>query len=291
STTDPSIQATAHQVDLEAGELSSTNPLMAAFFDEVSQVKTAILAIKKIITEVGETHGKAITSVSEDEAADCSQLIDTLMSQIHAQSTTIRKKLKDMDTANKQFEAKKTSPSDSRIRSSQHAMLLKKFTDVMVEYNDIQTKYQGKYRQRLQKQFLIVKPDATAEEIEKAISGEGPGIFAQQIVPGAQYKEAKKVLEEIQGQRQDIMKIEKSILELQQLFVDMSVLISQQGDLINQIDDHVVKAVDYTNAGVEQMKGAVQTQKRTRKRMCILLFCLVILAIIIGVGVGVGVKK
>ncbi|KAI9173081.1 hypothetical protein H9P43_007212 [Blastocladiella emersonii ATCC 22665] len=279
------VQATAQNVDLEKGAAPAPATPMKAFFDEVSNLRGAINTIKKLITDIEETHGKALTAVSEEQGQDHAQAIDGFMDQIGMQSTVIRKKLKDMETANKDFTAKNPNSSDARIRVSQHAVLVKKFTDIMTEYNDVQSKFKGKYKQRLQKQFLIVKPDASPEEVEKVVSGEGgAGIFAQQIMPGAQYMEARQALQDIQERHQDIIKIEKSILELQQLFVDMSVLVAQQGELLNQIDSHVTKAVDYTEQGVEEMKEANKIQKRSRKRMCILIFCLVILAVVIGVG-------
>ncbi|KNE65220.1 hypothetical protein AMAG_10868 [Allomyces macrogynus ATCC 38327] len=286
----PQIQSSAN-VDVEKGNPdappAAANP-MKGFFDEVSNVRGAINTIKRLIQDVEEAHGKALTAVSEEQGAGHAQAIDALMDQINMQSGAIRKKLKDIEAGNKAFEKDHAGSSDSRIRMSQHAVLMKKFTDVMTEFSDMQTKYKGKYKQRLQKQFLIVKPDASPEEVEKVVSGEGgASIFAQQIMPGAQYMEARKALEDIQERHQDILKIEKSILELQQLFVDMSVLVAQQGELLNQIDSNVTKAVEYTEAGVEEMKEAVKIQKKSRKRMCILIACLVILAVCIGVGVGV----
>ncbi|ORZ40644.1 t-SNARE [Catenaria anguillulae PL171] len=260
---------------------------MKQFFDEVSNLRGAVNTIKKYITDIEETHQKALTAVSEEQGQDHAKAIDGFMDQVNMQSGVIRKKLKEMEAANKDFESKNPNSSDARIRVSQHAVLVKKFTDTMTEYNEIQTKYKGKYKQRLQKQYLIVKPDATPEEVEKVVSGEGgAAIFAQQIMPGAQYMEAKQALQDIQERHQDIVKIEKSILELQQLFIDMSVLVAQQGELLNQIDSHVTKAVEYTEQGVEEMKQANKIQKRSRKRMCILIFCLVILAVCVGLGLG-----
>ena len=76
------------------------------------------------------------------------------------------------------------------------------------------------------------------------------------------------------------MKIEKSLLELQQLFVDMSVLVAQQGEVLIQIDKHLDAAVDYTEKGAEELKEASKIQKGTRKKICGLLFGVIILAIV-----------
>jgi syntaxin 1A/syntaxin 1B/2/3 len=60
-----------------------------------------------------------------------------------------------IEAANKKLAQDKQKNSDVRIRISQHAALTKKFLDVMMEYKDIQKKYQDKYKQRMHRQFLI----------------------------------------------------------------------------------------------------------------------------------------
>lgn len=83
--------------------------------------------------------------------------------------------------------------------------------------------------------------------------------------------EAKKALEDIQSKHREVMKIEKSILELQQLFMDMAVLVAAQGEVIDQIVVHVDNAVNDTEAGVKELATAVTIQKKTRKKMCMII--------------------
>jgi t-SNARE complex subunit (syntaxin) len=41
----------------------------------------------------------------------------------------------------------------------------------MMEYKNLQEMYQGKYKERMQRQALVVNPNATGEEVEKMIEG------------------------------------------------------------------------------------------------------------------------
>lgn len=105
--------------------------------------------------------------------------------------------------------------ADQRIRISQHGNITKKFIECVGEYQDIQTKYKKKYRDRLARQYKIVKPNVTDVELEVILEtggGEGGTVFAQQIINTAQHAEAKRALHDIQERHQDIIKIEKSIL-------------------------------------------------------------------------------
>jgi t-SNARE complex subunit (syntaxin) len=89
----------------------------------------------------------------------------------------------------------------------------KKFLEAVTEYQEIQIKYKTKFRDRIERQLRIVKPNATTEEIEHLIESGGESeLFAQQILAGPQLAEARRALNDIQDRHQDIIKIEKSIL-------------------------------------------------------------------------------
>lgn len=44
---------------------------------------------------------------------------------------------------------------EGRLRSSQHSALSKKFVDVMAQYQDVQTRCKAKFKQRMERQYLI----------------------------------------------------------------------------------------------------------------------------------------
>ncbi len=136
---------------------------------------------------------------------------------------------------------------------------------------------------RVVRQYKIVKPDVTDQEIDEALSSEaGDSIFAQQILsPG--HQEAKRALEEIKDRHEEIIKLEKSIKELHQLFLDMAVLIDQQGEMLDRIEFNVSNAEDYTAEAAVQLNSALSYQRSARKKK---LICLaIVIAIIIAVVV------
>ena len=51
----------------------------------------------------------------------------------------------------------------------------------MTEYKKVQETYQSKFKDRMQRQALIVKPNATKEEIERMTDGEQGQLFAKQV--------------------------------------------------------------------------------------------------------------
>ena len=273
----------AISIDIPDG---SQDVQMQAFFKQVEDIKVGIQQIKKQVQEIDQLHSKTLSTVG-DEKADSSKQVDALMDAANLSISKLRNNLKVMEQKNLKEGAdpnKADLTSEQRIRVGQQSSLTQKFIEVVNEYQDIQTKYKNKYKDRIVRQFKIIKPNATAEELEQITqsgSVDPSQMFAQQILMGPQHAEAKRALNDIQERHQDIIKLEKSILELHQLFLDMSVLVEAQGDLINQIEHYVSNAVDHTNKGVEEMKKAVKSQKKSRKRMCCLLF--IIMAAVIAV--------
>jgi t-SNARE complex subunit (syntaxin) len=246
-------------------------------------VKAGITTIKKYITDIDQFHGKALSSVSEQ--SDTKEL-DKLMDSANQEIQKVRTILKNIDDQNKKCGAVSNSTNlsaDQRIRMSQSSNVTKKFVETVTEYQDVQTKYKVKYKDRLERQFKIVKPDATQAEIDKVVEsgGDTSGLFAQQILMGPQHAEAKRALHDIQVKHQEIIKIEKSILEINQLFMDMAVLVNAQGEMISHIDQFVESAADHTNKGVTEIKKAVKSQKKSRKKMCCLFFLVLLIIIII----------
>ncbi|KAJ3122494.1 Syntaxin-1A [Nowakowskiella sp. JEL0407] len=236
------------------------------FFDQVAQIKDAISSIKTNIEVIEGLHQKALNVISEDQSAQNAKELERVMDKTNKIAADIRNKLKNMETENKKLAKSDKNTSDLKVRINQHGVITKKFIEIMTEYKDVQKKYQEKYKQRLQRQFLVVQPNAKPEEIEKMLDAEQGPVFAQQILKNGQKAEAQRALQDIQDRHQDMVRIERSILELQQLFIDMAVLVSAQGELMNQIEVHMASAVDNTEQGVQALHKAVKLQKKTRKK-------------------------
>ncbi|TPX44452.1 hypothetical protein SeLEV6574_g04493 [Synchytrium endobioticum] len=260
--------------------------IMAGFFDEVSSIKDAIAAVRLHVDGIKQLHQKALTVIMEDQCAENGREMDTLVAVTNKAAGDIRTRIKNMEQLNRRLARQHAGSSDMAIRINQHANLTKKFLDAMTEYKNIQKEFHEKYRSRLQRQFLIVKPTATAADVDKMLSGETGPIFAQQILETGQKAQARAALAEIQERHADIVRIEKSILELQQLFADMAVLVAAQGEQIDQIEIHVGNAVETTEKGVQALHKAVKDQKKSRRKMCIIMVCLIVICIVVGLGVG-----
>ncbi|KAJ8323248.1 hypothetical protein BDV3_004344 [Batrachochytrium dendrobatidis] len=264
-----------------------TTAIMQSFFEELAHVKDKIAIVRTSIEEIKSIHDKALNNViSEQQSTQIAKELDATMDKTNRASGEIRNKLKAIDAENKTLQKKDPDSNDVKIRISQHGVLTRNFLDVMMDYKKIQETYQDKYKDRMHRQCLVVKPNATNQEIEQMMDGDKSQMFAKQIVNTGQRQEARKALEDIQSKHKDVVKIEKSILELQQLFMDMAVLVAAQGEVIDQIAVHIDNAANDTEAGAQSLAQATKLQKKSRKKMCI-----IIIFIIIGVVIVVAVPS
>ncbi|KAH6582910.1 hypothetical protein BASA50_006567 [Batrachochytrium salamandrivorans] len=256
---------------------ADTTKAMQEFFEELALVKDNIALVRSSIDEIKSIHDKALNNViSEQQNAQIAKELDATMDKTNRVSGEIRNKLKDIDAENKSQQKKDPSSNDVKIRISQHGVLTRNFLEVMMEYKKTQETYQDKYKDRMHRQCLVVKPNATNQEIEQMMDGEKSQMFAKQIVNTGQRQEARKALEDIQSKHKDVVKIEKSILELQQLFIDMAVLVASQGEIIDQIAVHIDNAANDTEQGTQSLAQATKLQKKSRKKMCIIIIFIVV---------------
>jgi syntaxin 1B/2/3 len=67
----------------------------------------------------------------------------------------VRNKLMQIKEENQELESRAKGSAQYRIRANMQQTLTKKFLDLMMEYQEIQTKYKNKYRERVGRQYKI----------------------------------------------------------------------------------------------------------------------------------------
>jgi len=270
--------------DIELGTKSGGDEqdFMNTFFQDVGSIKGAMANIKKNIKGIEEKYVSQLNSVM-DQSGKGSNEVQTLIDATNGLVTETRGRLDKLKSDTAEFQASKTATTtEVRIRTNMHSTLTQKFLETVQEYQEVQTTYKNKYKEKVERQYKIAKPDATPDEIEDAMqSGDSSKIFANQILDTHLHQQAKNALAYIEARHKDIVRLEASILELHQLFVDMAVLVDSQGELLNQIEFNVTQSVAYMEQGNKELKQAVKLQKKGRKKMIIIIVILIIIIIVI----------
>ncbi|KAL1923308.1 uncharacterized protein VTP21DRAFT_8288 [Calcarisporiella thermophila] len=253
---------------------------MQSFFDEVEDIRSAIQTVNDNINHINELHNNSLDAVNRQQNEWVTQQLDSVLADTKRRNNHIKERIKKIELEN----AKLKNSGDVQIRKTQHAALKKRFMETIQRFQEIERQNQNKYKQRIERQYRIVNPNATPQEVEAVLdSDQGGQIFAQSVLQANRSGQARAALEEVQSRHDDIKKIEKTILELHQLFTEMSVLVEQQEDMVNNIEQHAMTTATHMEEGGRQVTQAVESARKARAKRwwCFGIIVVIIIAVIL----------
>uniref|UniRef100_A0A673FPH4 Syntaxin-3 n=1 Tax=Sinocyclocheilus rhinocerous TaxID=307959 RepID=A0A673FPH4_9TELE len=257
---------------------------MDEFFSQIEDIRNSIDKIDDNVAEVKKIYSVILSAPTSDQKTQDD--LESLTNDIKKMANNARNKLKTIERNLEMEEVERVS-ADLRIRKSQHAVLSRKFVDVMTKYNEAQVDFREKSKGRIQRQLEITGKTTTDEELEEMLEGGNTAVFTAGIVDSGISKQA---LSEIEARHKDIVRLESSIKELHDMFVDIAMLVESQGNMVDNIEVNVGKAVDHVEAAKTETKKAVRYQSKSRKKTIIIvsvvLAVLAIIALIVGLSVG-----
>ncbi|XP_005723196.1 syntaxin 3b isoform X1 [Maylandia zebra] len=260
---------------------------MDEFFSEIEVIRNNIEKIDENVTEVKKLYSVILSAPTSDQKTQ--EDLEAITNDIKKLANGARNKLKTIER-NLESEEQERVSADTRIRKSQHAVLSRKFVEVMTKYNEAQVDFRERSKGRIQRQLEITGKATTDEELEEMLEGGNASVFTAGIIDSGISKQA---LNEIEARHKDIVRLESSIKELHDMFVDIAMLVESQGDMVENIEQNISKSVDHIVAAKEQTKKAVRYQTKARKKLVIIIVIVVILVIIVALAIGlsVGLKK
>lgn len=253
---------------------------MQSFLAQSEEISQNTHKIDQLNGELDKLHKQALLAANPEESGDASAKIEVITAKVNQYSNKNRNMLKAIERENEQL--REIAPSGSghmRMRESKHRALATSFLSVTKKLQKMQQNYRDKYRQQLERQYKIVNPNATAEEISQ-ITNDESGAQAK-IFASAVKEDSKKTLSQMKDRFQDMKTIEKNILELHQLFLDLQTLVVEQGDMLNRIEFNVDKTVDYTEEAAQDMKQAVEYQKSIWKKKWVIVVLIIVGVVIL----------
>jgi len=248
---------------------------MTAFYSEISSIQDSLRTFNDNVNRIGDLHSRSLNNMDDAAAQRNASQLDELVADTSALSATLKRRIKAL-------EKQGGSGRDGQIRKQQTALVKSKFVEAIQNYQTVEQQNRQKYKQRMERQFKIVKPDASPEEVRAVVNDEQGGqIFSQALMNSNRYGESRAAYREVQERHEEIKRIEQTLTELAQLFNDMSVLVEQQDETVNAIETTAGNVQKDTEAGLSYTEKAVVSARAARKKrwICFIL-TLVILAIV-----------
>lgn len=261
---------------------------LSPFFAEVESIQDEIKQLQGNITQVSDLHSRRLASTGDDQlqAQTASQLTQ-LTNSTSGLTNSIRNRITKLNDQNKRSVS---GDPNFNTRKLQIANLQNSFKRSLEEYNLVEKRSRDKYRQRMERQIKIVKPDATQEEIRAAYedSQGGAQIFSQALMQ-SRASGARAAFAEVQSRNQDLRKIEETITQLAQMMQDMATLVLEQDESVKMIETQAAQVNTDVEQGLDQTKKAVKSARAARRKRWICFFIIliiIIIAVVIGVYYG-----
>uniref|UniRef100_A0A3Q0RDY1 Syntaxin-3 n=1 Tax=Amphilophus citrinellus TaxID=61819 RepID=A0A3Q0RDY1_AMPCI len=232
---------------------------MDEFFAEIEVIRNSIDKIDENVTEVKKLYSVILSAPTSDQKTQ--EDLEAITSDIKKLANSARNKLKTIER-NLESEEQERVSADMRIRKSQHAVLSRKFVEVMTKYNEAQVDFRERSKGRIQRQLEITGKATTDEELEEMLESGNAAVFTAGIVDSGISKQA---LSEIESRHKDIVRLESSIKELHDMFVDIAMLVESQGGMIDRIESNMDQSVGFVERAVADTKKAAKFQQEARR--------------------------
>ncbi|KAF6765102.1 syntaxin [Ephemerocybe angulata] len=252
---------------------------MTAFYSEITSLQDSIRAFNDNIARISDLHSRSLNNMDDASTQQNNADLDELVEETSALSSTLKRRIKAL-------ESQGAPGRDGQVRKQQTAVVKAKFVEAIQQYQSVEQQYRVKYKQRMERQFKIVKPDATPDEIRAVVNDDGNGQIFQQALMDSRFTTSRAAYREVQERHEDIKRIEKTLSELAQLFNDMSILVEQQDETINTIETQAFNVQKDTEAGLQYTEKAVDSARAARKKrwICFIIIVVVIIAVVGGVA-------
>ncbi|AGO13024.1 AaceriAFL139Wp [[Ashbya] aceris (nom. inval.)] len=255
-----------------------------AFMNGIGQINNELDRYSQLIGQIDVYQKRLLTEVNEEQEIMLRKQLDVFASQ----ASDLQYQLKD-DIKRAQQQAVGDMSKEAQAENSRQ-----RFLKLIQDYRITEANYRENNKEQAKRQYRIIQPEATDDEVEAAISDVGgQQIFSQALLSANRRGEAKTALAEVQARHQELLKLEKTMAELTQLFNDMEHLVIEQQEQVEFIDKQVEEAQQDVEQGVGHTNKAVKSARRARKNKirCILILILVLIIVAIAVAVPLATRK
>jgi len=158
----------ANMNDSTSGEMDSQQE----FFREVNELREGIDQVKANITRIESLHQRSLTDIDESTSSQTQHQLDSLVADTSALNKALANRIRRL----------KGKATTDPSKAPQVNNLDRSFKDALRKYQSVEATFQKRAREQMARQYRIVRPDATEQEVEEACNdGQGQQIFSQAV--------------------------------------------------------------------------------------------------------------
>ncbi|TKX23493.1 syntaxin-like protein 2 [Elsinoe australis] len=269
---------------LANGATSTQRPSILSNADFLSRVEAAKADIRTLSSQVSSIASAHQRTLSSPDSTSSSAL-EAQITQTQVLNTSIKDQIKFLERDAAQ------QGNSNAIKNSQVGQLKSSFKKQLEEYRSEEASYERRYREQIARQYRIVNPDASEDEVREAQDADwgSEGVF-QTALKTNRTATASTVLGAVRARHADIQRIERTLLELQQLFEQLAEEVVAQDVMVEQAEKQTEDVVQNTQAGNTELGKGVESARRARKLkwwcFWIVVLIVVVLALVLGLVFG-----
>ncbi|CAN3374904.1 hypothetical protein DIURU_002582 [Diutina rugosa] len=251
-----------------------------AYMEEIQDINSQLDQYSNLINLIANKQRNFLQDLdlNEEDTEYNSKQIDSLVAEAQSLQAKLKQRIRNaQETAVHQRDQQKLDQADT---------CRKRFLDLIQDYRQVESNNREQTKTQAERQYLIVKPDATDEEVRQVVENGDNQYFQQALLQSNRRGEARTVLNEVQVRHRELLKLEKTMAELTQLFNDMEELVIEQEKPIQQIEAQVQQAQHDIEQGAGHTNKAVKSARAWRKKKIWCLIILLIIAIILAAVLG-----
>lgn len=261
------------------GAQSSRDP--NAILNECRDIDRGIDSIQRNLRQLEDLHKRSISDTDPSQNSQNNRELDSLSSDTMTKYRNFAARIKTIRSQKESGDAR-NAPQVGRVD--------RRLKQAINEYQNLEKNYRDTLKAQMERQYRIVRPDASEQEVREAVEDTSNNqVFSQALLSQNRRGESQSALRQVQGRHEDIQKIERQMIELAQLFQDMEAAVITQEPAIANTEEKTENTVVNLDQGNKHLDGAVVKARSARKKKWICFWIVVLIVIIIGVAVGVGV--
>lgn len=245
--------------------------------DFLAQVNFTRGEIRQLTSDVQAIAGLHQRGLSGDDAAQ--NQLAAHIEETSRRTTSIRSAIKTLKS-----DVEHTTDHSLSMKKQQWTALNDAFKTELRTYMEAEKRYRESYRDQIARQYRIVNPAATEEEVRRAADANwgDEGVF-QQALRQNRAAQGRAVLGAVRARHNELKQIEQSILELAAMFNDLDTLVLQQAPMVAEIEQKAEDTVENLDQGNAQVSKSAEHAKHRRKLKwwCLGISVFIVIAVII----------
>ncbi|KAF1951221.1 t-SNARE, partial [Byssothecium circinans] len=258
-----------------------TQPLSQQdFLARIDGTKSRINQLSNNIQEIANIHQRMLSSPDNRSTTQ----LEGIVSKTQVRNTQIKDEIKFL-------EKDASREPGNAFKRTQVESLKRTFRGQLEDFEREESDYSKRYRDAMARQYRIVNPEATEEEVNEAANADwgNEGIF-QQALKSNRTAQGASVLGAVRARHNDIQRIEKTLGELALLFQQLNEQVVYQEANVEQAEQQTQQVNDDAKHANTQLEQGVRSARRARKlkwwTLIVVVAIICIIALVLGLYFG-----